>query len=66
MKFKYQKLRGQSLKAIFSFFILFSQEENLSLKIFQFFRNQVTQANLKKEYSIANPFAGLRGAKKVE
>ena len=46
--------------------ISISQEENLGLKIFLFFRNQVTQTNLKKEYSIAEPFAGLIGAKKLE
>ena len=54
------------LKPFFSFLISISQEENLGLKIFLFFRNQVTQTNLKKEYSIAEPFAGLIGAKKLE
>jgi len=35
------------------------QEENLGLKSFLFFLNQVTQTDFKKEYSIADPFAGL-------
>ena len=56
-------MRGQSLKAFLSYFILFSQEENLSLKIFHFFRNQVTQTDLEEEYSTVNPLPGLKYSK---